>query len=248
MAGGTLVLEEYIGDGDFGPFGDYVSIESIVQAGQITHLAVTGKFPMVPPFRETGRFWPSPLAPEEDERVCELATLAVKALGVTTGLTHTEVKLAPDGPALIEVNGRLGGGINELAVRATGLNLIEMAGRVALAEPVTPPALYRGRAYFQLFHPAPRVPCRLIGIDGIDQVRRIPGVTLYRPYARPGAELPGGVETRELDIVMGEADDLVELAAIAGAVNSALRYTFDFSTQEGPGDERTVTGAELGEL
>jgi ATP-grasp domain-containing protein len=251
LAGGTLVLEEYITGRDCGPFGDYVSIESIVQAGQVTHLAVTGKFPMVPPFRETGRFWPSPLSPEEDEQVCELAGLAVKALGVVTGLTHTEVKLTRDGPQLIEVNGRLGGGINELAIRAAGLNLIEMAGRVALAEPVALPPLYRGQAYFQLFHPAPRWPCRLIGINGIDQVRKIPGVTLYRPYARAGTELPGGVQTRELDIVMGEAEDVADLAVIAEAVNSALRYTFDF-TAEGPDGkraaQRSVTGAELGEL
>ncbi|MFH7334840.1 ATP-grasp domain-containing protein [Streptomyces sp. KHY 26] len=244
VTGGTLVLEEYLRGRDCGPFGDYVSIESVVQGGTVTDLAVTGKFPMVPPFRETGRFWPSPLGADEDAECRDLARRAVEALGVRDGLTHTEIKLTPDGPRLIEVNGRLGGGINELSVRAQKFDLIELAGRVALAERPELPALYQGRAYFQLFHPAPRTPGTLLGIDGADEVKRLPGVTLYRPYARPGTALPGGVQTLELDIVMGEADDVPELAAIAKDVDATLRYRFAFDAQ----DPREVSGAGLGAL
>ncbi|WP_107655639.1 ATP-grasp domain-containing protein [Nocardia suismassiliense] len=249
VAGGTLVLEEYLAGRDCGPFGDYVSIESVVQDGHIHDLAVTGKFPMVPPFRETGRFWPSPLSPDEDEQVRALARQAVEALGVVAGLTHTEVKLTPQGPRLIEVNGRLGGGINELARRALGLDLIELAGRIALGESVSTPPVYRGQAYFQLFHPAPRLPATLVAVDGVDAVKQLPGVTLHRPYARPGTPFPGGVETREMDIVMGEARDIDELAVLATKVESTLRYRFDFpAAPDAPAHTRTVTAAELGQL
>ncbi|GAU70352.1 hypothetical protein SSP35_18_00800 [Streptomyces sp. NBRC 110611] len=243
VAGGGLVLEEYLIGRDCGPFGDYVSVESLVRGGEVTDLAVTGKFPMVPPFRETGRFWPSPLSAAEEAGVRDLARRAVEALGVREGLTHTEVKLTPRGPRIIEVNGRLGGWINELAGRAQGCSLVEVAARVALGEAVAPPPFYRGRVYFQLIHPAPRTPCRLLAVDGIEEVNRIPGVTLYRPYARLGAPLPGGVQMRELDVVTGEADDMAGLAATAAKVDATLRYRFDFS-----GTECAVTGAELGTL
>lgn len=249
VVGGALVLEEYLNGRDCAPFGDYVSVESIVRDGCVTDIAVTGKFPTIPPFRETGRFWPSPLTPTDDEQVRDLARRSVEALGVTTGITHTEVKLTPDGPRLIEVNGRLGGGINELARRAFSLNLIELAGRIALGQPVVTPPLYTGRVYFQLFHPAPRRPGKLVDIDGVDEIRRVPGVTLYRPYAKAGALLPGGVQTQELDIVMGEAADVAELATIAKEVESTLRYHFAFAAEPGGEVEtRSVTGAELGEL
>lgn len=114
------------------------------------------------------------------------------------------------------------------------------------------PALYTGRACFQLFHPAPRRPGTLLGIDGSDEVKRIPGVTLHRPYARPGTRFPGGVQTLELDIVMGEARDLAELAVLAKDIESTLRYRFAFEGDDDTPDTRPttteVTGAELGAL
>jgi biotin carboxylase len=240
--GGSLVLEEYLPGRDCGPFGDYVSVDSVVQDGEITDLSVTGKFPMVPPFRETGRFWPSPLDPGETAEVRALAGAAVTAVGVRMGLTHTEIKLTPDGPRLIEVNGRLGGGINELAGRAFGLSLVEVAGRIALGERVEVPDFYTGRAYFQLCHPAPRRAVTVHGIEGTETVRDIPGVTLYRPYARPGTPYPGGVQTLELDIVMGETADVTGLAPVIAKVDSTLRYRFEFAE----GDRHTVAATELG--
>lgn len=244
---GALVLEEYLVGRDCAPFGDYVSIEQFVQQGDITDIAVTGKFPMVPPFRETGRFWPSPLDPQETERVFDLARRAVRALGITTGLTHTEAKLTPEGPRFIEVNGRLGGGINELSRRTTGTDLIGLAGRIALGERVDIPALPPGRAVYQIIHPAPRDPCELVAVEGADEIRALAEVTVHRPYARPGTRLAGGVQTQELDTVIGETSGLPELAAVFADIESRLRYTFAFPQEPGVRTV-TVTGADLGRL
>ena len=49
----------------------------------------------------------------------QLAT-GIEALGVSTGCLHTEVKFTPDGPEIIEVNGRVGGGVPEMLERAAG--------------------------------------------------------------------------------------------------------------------------------
>ena len=80
------------------PYGDYVSVETATTAAGTVPLAVTGKHPLVHPFRETGQFWPVALPEGERRAVCELAVAAVTALGVTTGICHTEIKLTPAGP------------------------------------------------------------------------------------------------------------------------------------------------------
>jgi len=245
VTGGALVLEEYLGGRASEPFGDYVSVENVVCNGTIIDVAVTGKLPMIPPFRETGRFWPAPLDPPELAEIQQLARRAVAATGVISGITHTEIKLTPRGLRLIEVNGRLGGGINELARRAIGVDLIEIAGRVALGQDIGPlPELPRA-VHFQRFHPAPRRPCRLLRTSGEAEVRRLPGVALCRPYERPGARLPGGVHTHELGIVIGRAADHDRLAALVEQIVSTLR--FDFAFDHVPG-VCSVTAAELARL
>ena len=51
-----------------------------------------------------------------------------------TGGSHTEVKLTPDGPRVIEVNGRLGGGIPEMLFQASGESIMRLSMRIALGE------------------------------------------------------------------------------------------------------------------
>lgn len=55
--GELFVLEEFLHGADSGPFGDYVSVESLVLDGIPHHFALTGKFPLAEPFREVGQFW-----------------------------------------------------------------------------------------------------------------------------------------------------------------------------------------------
>src|ERR1700722_9556475 len=108
----NMVLEGYLPDDparDGDPYAGYVSVESLVADGVISHLALTGRFPPAENFRETGFFIPAALDAESRSAVLDLATRAIHALGVQTGCLHTEVKFTPDGPRIIEVNGRGGG-------------------------------------------------------------------------------------------------------------------------------------------
>jgi hypothetical protein len=85
-----------------------VSVESIVREGVIEHFMVTGRFPFAPPFRETGLFLPSDLGLAERDSVTSLATAAAAAMKVRHGFLHTEIKMTPAGPRIVQVNGRLG--------------------------------------------------------------------------------------------------------------------------------------------
>ncbi|WP_326948022.1 hypothetical protein OG439_04345 [Amycolatopsis sp. NBC_01307] len=236
-----LVLEEFLAGRPSEPFGDYVSVESVTTPRGVRHLAVTGKFPTLPPFREVGQFWPSPLSPAEEREVEELTGRALNALGVRFGVSHTEVKLTAAGPRIIEVNGRMGGHINDLARRAHGLDMVQLTARLALGAelPERPPR--PEQVYFQYNTPAPVGAFTLLETLGVDDVRRVPGVTGYRPYFEPGTALPASVMTRPLDLISGVAADHDEMLARLARVLDRLTFAIDTG-----GGRELVTAAELG--
>ncbi|GAB7187000.1 hypothetical protein ATKI12_6831 [Kitasatospora sp. Ki12] len=186
----VFVLEEYlVGDptvvGEF--WGDYVSVESAVRDGEIHTVAVTGKLPLTHPFRETGYFTPALLPDGLAEQVVALEQSALRALGVREGVTHTEIKFTPDGPRLIEVNGRLGGHVSDVLKRSAGTDLLALALRTALRpvlgafdppEPVLGPGAHCPAVAFQYFLSPPAD--GLAPGDGelLDGLLAVPGVDL----------------------------------------------------------------------
>jgi S-sulfo-L-cysteine synthase (3-phospho-L-serine-dependent) len=77
--------------------------------------------------------------PERDPAAAaEAATRAVAALGIGAGPWYVQVILGPDGPQIVEVAARLGGGHDsELVKLVTGVDLARAAVLAALGRPVT---------------------------------------------------------------------------------------------------------------
>jgi biotin carboxylase len=188
-----LVLEEYLRDRpEYADhhFADYVSVESVVSGGAISHVAITGRFPPAEPFRETGFFIPSAFEEEQCSAIADVAAAAVRAVGVDVGLLHTEIKLTPEGPRVIELNGRIGGGVPEMLADATGVELLQIALRVALGELIVfdamPPCTQVG---YLLYVQAP-VPMRTIGsVNGLDRLRAHPSVQEVTLNRGPGSSV-----------------------------------------------------------
>jgi biotin carboxylase len=224
-----VVVEEFLAGRPSDPFGDYVSVESVCFPHTVQHLAVTGKFPLVAPFRECGRFWPAALPPGTVYEVLTLTTAALHALDVRGGLTHTEIKLTDRGPRIIEVNGRLGGHVHHLARQTWGVNLIELAGRLALGATRADPLPAVSRVHFQHNTPAPTATSRLLEAHGAADVRRIPGVAGYRLYHRPGDRFPADVGTRYLDLLWGNTPDHRTMIATADEAAGTLSFDFEFT-------------------
>lgn len=222
----ALVLEEFLAGRESGAYAGYVSVESLASRGVVTHLAVTGKHPMMAPFRETGQFWPSALDPAEERDVLDLASRAIDALGVRTGLLHTEIILTADGPHVIEVNGRLGGLVNDLAVRAAGVSLVRLAGQVALGEHVVPEPVKPREVCYQFTHLAPIERVRFLKADGHDVIRRMPGVDTHRPLVRAGDWLDGGTGWTMLDLLTGRAASHGEMSALIDQALDTVEFTF----------------------
>jgi biotin carboxylase len=188
-----MLLEEYLVGADIpatAPFADYPSVETAVSNGELSHLALTGRFPPAPDFRETGFFVPAAVDEASRDLVLDLATAATKALRVRTGFLHTEIKLTPSGPRVIEVNGRLGGGLPDLLQQAAGFDLLRWTLRAALGEPVTVSApLLTARIGYRLFLQPPPLVGTVENIDGLGALadqRGVDNITVHRGPADHG--------------------------------------------------------------
>lgn len=240
-AQGVLLEEELIGR-NYAPYGDYVSVESIVQAGRVEHVAVTGKYKLVPPFRETGQFWPSALSSDEDELVRSLSGRAIGTLGLSNGLTHTEIKLTESGPRIIEINGRLGGFVYQLYRQAFDIDLVRIAGEIALQ--LKAPFQSKetaGGVFFQFSNLPPADMAQLIRIRGGAEVRRRSHITSYSPLLRLPSRLVPGVSTQELDLLQGHVRRREQMFREIRSAASKLQ--FDFVTRDG--SSQTMRGCDL---
>ncbi|MFN8074245.1 MAG: ATP-grasp domain-containing protein [Kineosporiaceae bacterium] len=126
-SGTTVLVEEYLD-------GPEVSVESVVDADGLHPVALTRKaLGPAPFFEETGHVVaPGQPLPEQDA-VLAVVRAAHEALGVTVGATHTELRLTPSGPRIVELALRTGGDlIPRLVHLATGVDLTAAAATAAL--------------------------------------------------------------------------------------------------------------------
>jgi hypothetical protein len=159
-----------------------------VSVGRVQHVAVTGRFPPAPPFRESGFFIDAAVTDTDRRAALEAATAAVQALGVRIGCLHTEIKFTPDGPRVIELNGRIGGGVPEMLHDAgSQVELLSLSMRLALGEP----AVFVDRARlervgFLFYVHAPDTMLRVTGVDGLKRLSADPAVTSVILNRGPG--------------------------------------------------------------
>jgi len=210
-AGRDFVLEELlVGDPSAaGPdWGDYVSVESVVRGGVAATVSVTGKLPLIEPFRETGHLLPPTISEGLAYEVVRLEQAALKALGVTDGITHTEIKFTADGPRIIEVNGRMGGLINDVVARAYGYDLTRAGIQVALGRPADEPCRVARTVAYQRFVMAPRHVNEVRTTAPLEAIGDLSGVVRVDLHARPGDRVDwrAGL-TGWLAVVYGEAPD-----------------------------------------
>ncbi|WP_326651763.1 ATP-grasp domain-containing protein [Streptomyces sp. NBC_01750] len=115
-----MLAEEYLE-------GSEISLEAFSVAGRHTVVAITDKL-LGPRFIEFGQAVPAELGPELTEASIALTQRLLDAAGLVEGPSHTELKLTPAGPRIVESHNRTGGdSIPELVELAYGVDLVRMA-------------------------------------------------------------------------------------------------------------------------
>jgi len=228
----SMIIEEYLVGASPPPsplFADYVSVESVVCGATVSHIAVTGRFPLAEPFRESGFVLPSDLGPSDTRDVLDTASRAIAALGVRIGFLHTEIKLTPHGPRIIEVNGRLGGAVPALVSQATGVDLMAMSQRVALGEQVVFDQLMATTRIGFLFYVQPPQSARRVRrVEGLDQLAQLPGVDSVSLARQPGDDVDWRKGSHEyVFMVVGAADDYQGAVAVKRFIDEDVTMTFD---------------------
>ncbi|HXW38135.1 MAG TPA: hypothetical protein VEJ44_00460, partial [Acidimicrobiales bacterium] len=226
-----MVAEQVI-EGDAGladrPFADYLSVETVVSDGVMSHVALTGRFPQAEMFRETGFFIPAVVEPELVPTVIAETERAISALDVRIGCLHTELKLTAAGPRIIEVNGRLGGGIPEMAHRAAGIDLFGTSIDVALGKKVRiegPVACQR--VGYRFFLQPPPDPSTVTTIDGIDRLADHPWIDGISIHRGPGSHVDGRDGSRTFVLaVVGSAPDHAAVVEVDRLLRDTIEVTY----------------------
>ncbi|MDY7225124.1 ATP-grasp domain-containing protein [Hyalangium rubrum] len=159
--------------------GPEFSVETMTLAdGSTRVLGVTRKYLSPPPhFVEMGHDFPAPL-PEAERQALEQAVLAaLRAVGFDFGPAHTEIRLTPTGPVVVEINPRLAGGmIPELVRYATGVDPLAATLELAMGQPVDLTPTRREVAAIRFI--TAEVAGQLVRVEGLEEARRLPGVQL----------------------------------------------------------------------
>ncbi len=176
---GAVLVEELVE-------GPEVTVNAFSCDGEFVPLTVTDRVTAPPPAFGVAlaHAWPSE---HETAFAVDAARRAVEAIGLREGPSYTQVRLGPDGPRVMEVAARLGGGHDaELCEAALGVDLNGAAIAAALGSAVRAelPQGPRCGGACVLFLVAPVG--TLLRVEGVEEAAALAGVRRVRVYRRPG--------------------------------------------------------------
>lgn len=111
-----------------------VSVELIVQDGELKFAFVCDNFLLLDSYREQGALTPSTRNSDVVKRIIEEAYQGVLSLGLKNIVSCVELKVTAEGPVIVEINARVGGGRNFLSKGIYGVNLIKNAVLLSLGK------------------------------------------------------------------------------------------------------------------
>lgn len=219
--GGAVIIEEYL-------TGHEVSVEVMVVNGTPHVLQITDKLTTgAPHFVEMGHNQPSQLPLVDQDRIRDLASRAVLAIGIDNSPAHVEIMLTKDGPKMIELGARMGGDCitTHLVPLSTGIDMIKST--IELSCGITPDItqkINKGSAirYFD-------VPSGIIkSIAGIDEAKKIPGIqeiSFVKNIGEKAGEICSSVD--RIGFVIAQAETPVKAIDCCNAALNTISIQID---------------------
>ena len=218
----ALLVEDFIA-------GPEVAVEGLVRAGRLEVLAVFDKpDPLDGPFfEETIYVTPSRL-PTAALAIIEATTAdAVRALGLTDGPIHAELRLGEGGPWVLEVAARSIGGLCARTLRfGAGVALEELILRGAAGLPLPPHDRERAAAGVMML-PILRAGV-LHEVRGLAEARAVPGIDgleITIPRGQAVVPLPEG--DRYLGFLFARAGRPAAVEAALRDAHARLEFVID---------------------
>jgi biotin carboxylase len=185
-----VLVEEYIE-------GPEYAVDTFAVDGRVNVLSIAYKgWPKGPYFEETVYTSPAPLAETTRAAIVREVTQATLALGITTGPTHTELRLRDEAdPYVLEVGARVGGsGVSHYIVsRSRGVSFVGLALDLAtgvdvrgIVESAAAPPIAVSNCYDVQCQGAGTV----VQIDGLQAAAEYPGVEYICQMLFPGDRVP----------------------------------------------------------
>ena len=180
--GGAVLLEAYLEGVEF-------CVDGLVYDGEYRLGGITGKEVSPLPYRfDLGIFMP----PLESDALCaeieRCASDALRAIGFTNGTSHVEIIATADGPRVVEIAGRPGGGRipSDLIPLAYGQDFLADSIRISLGEaPIEERQHRRGVALYWF----PAAPGVVREIAGVADAQALGGVREVVFQTKPGDTL-----------------------------------------------------------
>lgn len=198
--------------------GEEFNVDGLMYEGQYRLGGITGKERSPAPLRfDLGIFMPPMLDTEALEAVVSCTEQALTAIGFASGTTHVEVILSDNGPHIVEIAARPGGGRipTDLIPLTYGMDFVADAFRIALGRPPEETHVReRGTAVYW-------IPSRagvITEITGIDEARALAGVEELHVYVKPGdtvTHIVDCVGRDRIGYVMTTGDTVQEAIATA---------------------------------
>lgn len=214
--GGPVLAEEYLS-------GPEYSVESVSHDGRHEVVMVTEKLTTESPgFVELGHQMPARLDAADRAAIDQLILDFLKLIDQRTGPVHSELRLTPSGPRLIEAQTRVGGDqIWEMCERVTGVDMISETLAALLGLP-PPPRTPLSRAAAIRFFAYERT--AVTAVTGVERARSAPGVVRLVCLLEPGGQL-GALHssTARQGYVLSEGDDTGQAVARAEAARAMVR-------------------------
>jgi biotin carboxylase len=211
---------------DFVP-GFEVSLEGILTDGSLTTLAIFDKpDPLDGPFfEETIYVTPSRLPEATQSFVAACTGQAARALGLSDGPLHAELRINDAGPWLIELAARSIGGLCSRTLSfGTGMSLEEIILRHALGWPIASLERERRAAGVMMIPiPGGGVLEEVRGLEAARAVAGIEDVTISVAKGHPVVPLPEG--SRYLGFIFSRAATPAEAEAALRRAHALLEFT-----------------------
>ncbi len=218
---GTVMVEEFMD-------GEEVSVEAMTVEGRTNIITITDKITTPPPyFVELGHVEPSRHPFEVQEKIKEITKMAVAAIRLQNGPSHTEIKLTKDGPKIVELAARLGGDFitSRLVPLSTGVDMVGNSVMLATGGNVDLEAKWNKGAAI----------CFISGGSGViqnisvpDAAYQMPGVEEIVLYKKSGDVVDGTKSSNDrLGHVIATGKDAEEAFLHANAIRNQISVIYE---------------------